>query len=283
MVDTPEISNTSYNATVRRLRLICIVAGLLLVEYLFQFHYYQHQSQQQHSSDGVSSWWYQPSAVVIPKSDQFISDLKLRTCRFPVYYDKSHFDFRLNDKSFVEPGDWRERNQVFYGREDARHVRYYLQKTEKQRKESAAMKPLLPPITRNLTLVHIGKAGGSTVACVLRWGRMYIKHHCDNVHYDPIDNSTHDDPPTDDDQPYIPESAISRHVNCYTHWRMVSQEIKTNESMKLNGTTSTHLTSLHKHTASFLHVLIWRSSLSSNEYVEQQRYLWKSKKNNGNW
>lgn len=61
-----------------------------------------------------------------------------------------------------------------------------------------------------------GKAGGSTIACNLRFGRKYIQNHCDNIDFDLIEDY---DPKTAT-RPYIPESAISRSVNCYTHWRM---------------------------------------------------------------
>ena len=49
-----------------------------------------------------------------------------------------------------------------------------------------------------------GKAGGSSVNCVLRAVRSWTSVHCDNSMDVEVDSA--------------PESAISRHVNCYTHW-----------------------------------------------------------------
>ena len=67
----------------------------------------------------------------------------------------------------------------------------------------------------SLFITTKGKAGGSSIACNLRNGRRYIKDHCDNIDYEALDDYNENQK-----GPYIPESAISRSVNCYTHWRM---------------------------------------------------------------
>jgi len=58
-------------------------------------------------------------------------------------------------------------------------------------------------VQRNLTFVHIGKAGGSTLGCHLAEARKYVHTHCaSNLMKRPT-----------------PLSALSLHVNCYTHWQ----------------------------------------------------------------
>ena len=123
------------------------------------------------------------------------------------------------------------KRQVYKGDEDAENVYNSLQRAERQRyiqrmqwreqhmanhKSGAANTPAPPAVMRNLTFIHVGKAGGSTIACSLRQARQYISEHCDNIDYDDLDDDNVD--PTKEE--YIPDSAISRSVNCYTHWRM---------------------------------------------------------------
>ncbi|CAB9510118.1 expressed unknown protein [Seminavis robusta] len=211
-METPVVGSNN-NSVVKHLRLIVIVIGLLMAEFCLQSIYYQ---QRHEKSSSALGWYMDTAAVEVPKSDKFISALDLKQCVFPVYFEKSQFNFKLKNNAFVEPGKWRERNKKFYGLQDAKHVHKFLVKTENNRKQALEKNPKLPPLKRNITFVHIGKAGGSTIACSLRWGRQYIQNHCDNIDYDAIDNY---DPKTAK-RPYIPESAISRHVNCYTHWRM---------------------------------------------------------------
>lgn len=208
---------TSNHNMRRRLQLIGIVTGLLIAEYTLQYIYYQHKEhrqQQQHKSMRVGIFGV--SDVVVPKSTKFISQLELDTCHFPVFFDKSAFEFKLKNNLFVEPGNWRERSKQYVGKEDAQNVYKNLQKMARYRHTERQHNPDLPRVKRSITFVHIGKAGGSTVACSIRATRKYISDHCDNIDYDDIDSY---DPETAK-RPYIPESAISRHVNCYTHWRM---------------------------------------------------------------
>ena len=138
----------------RRLRIVVVVSGLLMAEYFLQSLYYEHIRRPESKSGLIG--WFKTDAIVVPKSDQYIADLDLDTCKFPVYYDKSHFGFRLKDDSFVETGNWRERNKQYEGREDARIVYNALKKAEASRSRILEKNPYLPPITRNLTFVHIG-------------------------------------------------------------------------------------------------------------------------------
>lgn len=140
--------------TAKRMRVIAIVSGLLMLEYFLQSLYYEHTQRQQ---DGIVVGWFDSSAVVVPKSDKYIAKLDLQTCKFPVYYDKSRFDFTLQDNSFVEPGNWREKNKQFVGNEDAKIVYNNVKRNEATRKKIYDQNPGLPPVQRNLTFVHIGK------------------------------------------------------------------------------------------------------------------------------
>ena len=101
--------------------------------------------------------WLDSAAVVVPKSDKYIADLDLETCKFPVYYDKSRFNFKLRDNLFVEPGNWRKRNKGYVGDEDAKVVYYHVKENERIRKRIYSKNPDLHPIQRNLTFVHIGR------------------------------------------------------------------------------------------------------------------------------
>ena len=217
-------SHNTRNSVQRRLSLVLLVAGLLLVEFTFQKFYYQHQQQkQQRHQTNIDDL----ASIVVPKSDAFLSNLELETCKFPLFFDKSRFDWKIQDNAFVSNGHWRERNKQYVGVEDARNVYNQLQAVQSQRyharqraREQGQSVKDIRLTRRNITFVHIGKAGGSSVACNLRAGRRYIQNHCDNIDYDAMDVEANYDPAKHHGQPYIPESAISRHVNCYTHWRM---------------------------------------------------------------
>lgn len=218
------IHTTNQNNVHRRLWLVLLVAALLMVEFTIQKRYYQYQQhpgqQLQKDIDGLAS-------IVVPKSDGFLSSLELETCKFPIFFDKSRYDWKLQDNAYVSIGNWRERNQQYVGLEDAHNVYAEIQAVQRQRynarqkaRERGESVSAIRLTRRNITFVHIGKAGGSSVACNLRAGRKYIKKHCDNIDYDAMEAEAHYDPAQHNGQPYIPESAISRHVNCYTHWRM---------------------------------------------------------------
>ena len=217
-------SHINQHAVQRRIWLVLLVAGLLIVEYTFQKIYYQNQ---QHKDQGQQRNIDDLASIVVPKSDAFLSNLELETCKFPLFFDKSRFDWKLQDNAYVSMGQWRERNEQYAGVEDSRNVYNQIQAVQRQRyhareraREQGQDVKAFRLTRRNITFVHIGKAGGSSVACNLRAGRRYIQNHCDNIDYDAMDAEANYDPAKHDGQPYIPESAISRHVNCYTHWRM---------------------------------------------------------------
>lgn len=143
--------------TAKQVRIIAIVSGLLMAEYFLQSLYYQHLQQQHKQTKEGFMGWFDSSAVEVPKSDKYIADLDLETCKFPIYYDKSRFDFKLQDNLFVEPGNWRKRNKAYVGNEDAKVVYYYIKDNERVRQRIYEKNPELPPIQRNLTFIHIGK------------------------------------------------------------------------------------------------------------------------------
>ena len=143
----------SGNSTMtKRVRIVVVVSGLLLAEYFLQSLYYERTRQQD-----LASRWFNKNSVVVPKSD--VASLGLGTCKFPIFYDKSRYNFRLDDDAIIQPGRWREKNKRFVGDEDARVVYNSLKWAEKVRKKMFNRNPELPRLTRNLTYVHIGKAG----------------------------------------------------------------------------------------------------------------------------
>ena len=141
--------------TAKQFRIVAIVSGLLLAEFFCQSIYYEHIRRQDRKAGLMG--WFESAAVVVPKSDEYIANLELETCKFPVYYDKSRFNFKLKDNLFVEPGNWRERNKKYVGNEDAQIVYYNIKRNEETRQRIYAKNPSLPPVQRNLTFVHIGK------------------------------------------------------------------------------------------------------------------------------
>jgi len=210
----------------RQVSMVLLVLGLLVVEYTLQNMYYQHLQRRTNPSSKQGIFDTDKlAAISVPKSQQFLKNLDLETCKFPLFFDKSHFDWKLKDNAFVSPGDWRERNQKYVGLEDAGNVYHRIRSIQRQRYEARKKardngEPYHRLTRRNITFVHIGKAGGSTIACNLREGHRYIQQHCDNIDYDEIESRVEYDSAEHGGRPYIPESVISLHVNCYTHWRM---------------------------------------------------------------
>ena len=165
----------------------------------------------------------------IPTSLPFIqSSVTTNTCRFPLFYDPraSKIPFRTTNapsttttshpyyyaKSSLQ--NWRTQLKKHTGRSS--NFEYVLStaryaKTLHHRKSRVHHNNNTRHRNNNITFVHVGKAGGSSVGCALRGVRHYLKSHCDNNNNNTATTAaarttTHHD------------SAISRHVNCYTHW-----------------------------------------------------------------
>ena len=155
--------------------------------------------------------------------------LGFQSCRMPEFYDPSRqkYDLTLsstftndiiNDNAWIIDAGWQRREELkdrvlasasTEPIED--HTNEYYQmmirkgQSHYQNNNSDgsnfSWKDLV--ISRNISFVHIGKAGGSSLGCHLAEARRYVHKHC---------------APEIMRRP-TPLSALSLHVNCYTHWQ----------------------------------------------------------------
>lgn len=78
---------------------------------------------------------------------------------------------------------------------------------------------------REITYIHVGKAGGSSSSCNVREAFPVVKKHCGTKHF-PADGPS--------------ESAISRQVNCYTHYNDNMHCYDVNDSFVINTRNPFH-------------------------------------------
>lgn len=128
------------------------------------------------------------------------------TCKFPSFYDglrKTHK--YTGETAYTAEYDYRARNAYFlhwYNQSAMRRDAEY----NKIREERAARGD------RSLTFLHIGKAGGSSLACNIREALPFA-YHCHPGHKK-LEKTFLRDPETGEE---IAESAISKQVTCYVH------------------------------------------------------------------
>jgi hypothetical protein len=134
-------------------------------------------------------------------------ELGLESCRFPDFYDPTGSLYNLSQSSWIDSG-WRHREQLkaasYHNLNNRSTIvvdnteEYYQMMLRKQQPLSqyASLQ-----IQRNISFLHIGKAGGSTIACHLAEARKYVRKHCAaSIMRRPV-----------------PLSALSLHVNCFAH------------------------------------------------------------------
>lgn len=170
------------------------------------------QEEQSYSSVAVEPLWQR---------------LGFQSCRMPEFYDPSRqkYDLTLsstvtnnsviNDHAWIIDAGWRRR-EVLKAQalasastepfEDHTNEYYQMMIRKEQihyhnSNNTIAWKDLV--ISRNISFVHVGKAGGSSLGCHLAEARRYVHKHCT---------------PEVMKRP-TPLSALSLHVNCYTHWQ----------------------------------------------------------------
>ena len=133
--------------------------------------------------------------------------LPMSYCRFPKFYYRNmmYHDHDLDSSadSFAIEVHWKERVREKYDGEDA-NLKIKFDGRDPPPKPWPADRPQL---TRKISYLHIGEAGGTALACSLREARKYgVRRRCGKPARARFKN---------DD--YV-ESAISRQVTCYSHY-----------------------------------------------------------------
>ena len=144
----------------------------------------------------------QPQVLFVP----LWTELRRDSCRLPDFYDPSQHWYNLTEHNWIDSG-WRYREQLkaaaFQALDTSAIVDftegYYQMMLRQQLSTSTTCKAI--QVQRNISFLHIGKAGGSSIACHLAEARKYVRKHCDD--------SIMKRP--------VPLSALSLHVNCFAH------------------------------------------------------------------
>ena len=169
-------------------------------------------------SGGVEQPQQQQPSVPEPQQQQQIKKeeplwyrLGFRSCRMPEFYDPSRHRYDLTNMdasgdAWIDAG-WGRRHQLKVQAQQQQNEpiedntnEYYQMMLRKDQPHSPFQNLA---IARNISFVHVGKAGGSTLGCHLAESRRYVHKHC---------------APEILKRP-APLSALSLHVNCYTHWQ----------------------------------------------------------------
>jgi hypothetical protein len=130
------------------------------------------------------------------------TDLGLKQCRFPAsFFDigKTRYNLSSTHGQWVDPEQWRQ--SLMAQQFDITDIpeqtnEYHQMLLRKQQSNFSSLQ-----LARNISFIHVGKAGGSSVGCHLAASRRFVRKHCENR------------------QMPVPLSALSMHVNCYTHWQ----------------------------------------------------------------
>ena len=138
---------------------------------------------------------------------RMFDQLPMSYCRFPKFYYRNmmYHDHDLDSSadSFAIEVHWKERVREKYDGEDA-NLKIKFDGRDPPPKPWPADRPQL---TRKISYLHIGEAGGTALACSLREARKYgVRRRCGKPARARFKN---------DD--YV-ESAISRQVTCYSHY-----------------------------------------------------------------
>lgn len=198
-----------------------LITVLLLIEYSVLSLYYEHGRMRQTNKTSALRE-KRLDATTVPNSRGFIMNQNLIKCRFPTYFDDEYNFHYLYKNDAISPGLWREPQYNLTGSEpgyDTDEVKWLVAKMQSARDNVRYSNGKRPVIKKNITYVHVGKAGGSSISCLLRAGRVY-SGHCDNQDETVLRR--------------IPESAISRSVNCYTHWDMNLLCYEINQAFLIN-------------------------------------------------
>ena len=217
---------------------------LLLVEYSLESYYAQSVIREgEEGSDGNSSLLVvaKSTTIVGPTETQkqkqkynqqqqqevqvqttaIWADLDLdQQCHFPGFFELGKQPFNLSataaEGGWVNPKEWRDNlfSQQFdeSNEQEEQTNEYYQMLIRKQHSDDFASLQ----VERNISFVHIGKAGGSSIGCNLAASRRFVRKHCENR------------------QMPVSLSAISIHVNCYTHWQGHMYCYDNNDSFLIN-------------------------------------------------
>jgi hypothetical protein len=140
----------------------------------------------------------------VPSFAPLWKELALGSCRLPEFYDPTRSSYNLSQSYLIDSG-WKHREQLkaasykFDMSTIVDNSHEYYQMLLRKQQPSSTYASLR--IQRNISFLHIGKAGGSTIACHLAEPRKYVRKHCDSsIMRRPV-----------------PLSALSIHVNCFAH------------------------------------------------------------------
>ncbi|CAB9510117.1 expressed unknown protein [Seminavis robusta] len=200
------------------LQMPCLLfLGLLLFEYGLEANY----SERGERSDLLLD-------DQLPDTEPFLEvplweDLGLEYCRFPDFYDESRHRYSLGqEEHWVESG-WKHREELKTAsynfdpskiKDNTNEYYQMLLRTQQPRFNFTSLK-----IQRNISFLHLGKAGGSSIGCHLAESRRYVRKHCD---------------PALMRRP-VPMSPLSLHVNCFNHMSGHQYCLDINDSFLVNA------------------------------------------------
>ena len=129
---------------------------------------------------------------------RMIKRIGARRCNFPDFFYKhqKYVKYSLSSAGEYIGYAWRQREkqrlltgEYKYDKDDDRDPPRAIKRTD---------------LTRKISYIHIGKAGGSSVSCSVREARKYgVGSHCKNTRFN---------------QPQYNETAISHQIDCYSHY-----------------------------------------------------------------
>lgn len=151
-------------------------------------------------------------------------------CKFPgfVVEDKPKV-YLAKGQTFTN--EWREvEREAARTRDDEERKKFVMERLKRRRRMRARQKNVKKKdghvrLEREITYIHVGKAGGSSSSCHIREAFPVVKKHCGTRHF-PAEGPG--------------ESAISRQVNCYTHYNDYMHCYDVNDSFIINTRNPVH-------------------------------------------
>ena len=156
---------------------------------------------------------------MVESSQGYISKMGIDHCRFTTNYDDSSYYFPLKSgNSYIGQGTWRSAAKLDRGADDGATTERRIQHRLRSQRHEQREYPDLPKPKRNMTFVHIGKAGGSTITCALGIPSDHCNEDDARENNVTLANSTAVDSTSADDSEEYDIGALTHNVICSTHW-----------------------------------------------------------------